>query len=173
MSELKKTGYFAGAAIVLAVLAFAFSPSRITPDAFMDQGEQFFPEFSDPNQATSLEVVEFDTVAGGARPFKVTFSGNRWTIPSHHNYPADGKDRLAQTAGIELRNEGGKFIIDQIAFDGAADRQGLGDLDTGEITKVVVSSDSPAKQWMYAPAMFLLVLIVMLQRRRKITEAIA
>ncbi len=107
MSELKKTGYFAGAAIVLALLAFAFSPSRITPDAFMDQGEQFFPEFSDPNQATTLEVVKFDTVNGGARPFMVTFSGNRWTIPSHHNYPADGKDRLAQTAAgvIDIKKD--------------------------------------------------------------------
>jgi len=107
MSELKKTGYFAGAAVILAVLAFAFSPSRITPDAFMDQGELFFPDFTDPNQATTLEVVEFDTVAGAARPFKVTFSGDRWTIPSHHNYPADGKDRLAQTAAgmIDIKRD--------------------------------------------------------------------
>lgn len=107
MSELKITGYFAGVAVVLAILAFAFSPSRITPDAFVDQGELFFPDFTDPNQAATLEVIEYDEEAGAARPFKVTFKNGRWTIPSHHDYPADGKDRLAQTAAgvIDIRKD--------------------------------------------------------------------
>jgi len=107
MSELKITGIFAGAALVLAVLAFLFSPGRITPEAFMDQGEQFFPQFTDPNQAATLEVIEFDEQSGTARPFKVTFSNGRWTIPSHHDYPADGKDRLARTAAgvIDIKKD--------------------------------------------------------------------
>ena len=54
MSELKLTGIFAGVALVLAVLAFLISPGRITPEQFMDQGEVFFPQFTDPNQATTL-----------------------------------------------------------------------------------------------------------------------
>lgn len=107
MSELKITGIFAGGALVLAILAFVFSPGRITPEAFMDQGEKFFPQFTDPNQATTLEVVEFDEQSGTARPFKVTFSGGRWTIPSHYDYPADGKDRLARTAAgvIDIKKD--------------------------------------------------------------------
>ncbi len=79
----------------------------------------------------------------------------------------EGKDRLANSAGLELREEGGKMMIDQVAFDGAADKQGLGELDTGEVANVVVASDSPAKQWMYLPALVLLFVVVMLQRRRK------
>lgn len=82
----------------------------------------------------------------------------------------EGKDRLADAAGLELREEGGKMVIDQVQFDGAADKQGLGDLDTGEVANVVVSSDSPAKQWMYLPALILLIIVVMLQRRRKSTQ---
>ncbi len=107
MSEIKKTGYFVGAAVLLALIAWAFAPDRITPDAFLDQGEPFYPEFTDPNEATTLEVVTFDETSGKARPFKVTFSGNVWTIPSHHNYPADAKDRLAQTAAgmIDIKKD--------------------------------------------------------------------
>jgi hypothetical protein len=98
MSETRKTLIFAGAAVVLALAAFIFSPSRITPDAFLDQGEPFYPDFTDPNSATTLEVIDYDESSGTARPFKVTFSNGRWTIPSHHDYPADAEDRLAKTA---------------------------------------------------------------------------
>ncbi len=107
MSELKLTGIFAGVAIVLALLALLISPDRITPEAFMDQGELFFPEFKDPNSATSLEVIQYDEEAGTARPFKVEFKNGLWTIPSHNDYPADGKDRLAQTAAgiIDIKKD--------------------------------------------------------------------
>lgn len=79
----------------------------------------------------------------------------------------EGKDRLAKAAGLELREDAGKFVIDQVEFDGAADKQGLGELDTGEIANVIMDSGSPPKQWMYLPAIILLVLVVTLQRRRK------
>jgi len=98
MSEIKRTGLFAGVAVVLAVLAFALSPRSITPEAFMDQGELFFPEFTDPNAAQTMEVIEYDPDAGASRPFKVTFKNGIWTIPSHYDYPADAKDQLAKTA---------------------------------------------------------------------------
>jgi len=107
MSELKITGIFAGVALVLAILAFLVSPARITPEAFTDQGQAFYPQFTDPNQATTLEVIEFNEQTGTASPFKVTFKNGRWTIPSHHDYPADGKDRLAKTAAgvIDIKKD--------------------------------------------------------------------
>ncbi|RKX25186.1 MAG: hypothetical protein DRP45_06540 [Candidatus Zixiibacteriota bacterium] len=107
MSESRKTLLFASAAVILALLAFVVAPKRITPDAFLDQGEAFYPEFSDPNEATTLEVVGYDEASGTTTPFKVTFKGDRWTIPSHHDYPADGKDRLAQTAAgmIDIKKD--------------------------------------------------------------------
>jgi len=98
MSEIKKTAIFGGVAIVLALVALVSAPRRVVPDAFLDRGEAFFPEFSDPNVATSLEVIEFDDESASARPFKVAFEDGLWTIPSHHGYPADGEDRLAKTA---------------------------------------------------------------------------
>jgi len=107
MSETRKTMTYAGAALLLLALAFLTAPRNITPDAFLDRGEAFFPEFTDPNVATTLEVIEFDEETAAARPFKVTFNEGRWTIPSHHNYSADGKERLAKTAAgvIDIRKD--------------------------------------------------------------------
>ncbi len=98
MSEIKKTMTFGGVALVLVLLALITAPRQTTPDAFVDRGEAFFPDFTDPNVATTLEVIEFNDETAAASPFKVAFQDGRWTIPSHHDYPADGKDRLAKTA---------------------------------------------------------------------------
>lgn len=124
MDENKKTLILAGAAVILAILALLVSPGRITPEDFLDQGEEFFPEFINPNTAQTLEVIEYDDATGAARPFKVTFEKGRWIIPSHHNYPADAKNRLAQTAAgvIELRK-------DDFRTDNVSDHEVLGVID--------------------------------------------
>jgi len=124
MSEIRKTILFCAVAVVLAALALVTGPRRVTPDAFVDQGEPFFPNFTDPNTARTLEVVAFDPQTGVANPFKVTFEGGKWIIPSHHNYPADAKDRLARTAAgvIELRK-------DDFRTDNAADHAACGVVD--------------------------------------------
>jgi hypothetical protein len=98
MSETRRTLIFTGVALVLVVLVAITAPKRITPNAFVDQGQPFFPDFDDPNAAKTLEVIDFDEETGSAVPFKVAFKDGRWTIPSHYDHPADGKDRLAQTA---------------------------------------------------------------------------
>ena len=54
MDETKKTLTFGAVAVVLAILAFIAAPSKFTPEAFLDQGEPFLPEFVDPNTATKL-----------------------------------------------------------------------------------------------------------------------
>lgn len=119
MSEMNKTAIAVGTAVVLAAVAWATAPKRVTPDAFLDRGQAFFPEFADPNTATTLEVISYDEASAGAQPFKVTFKNNRWTIPSHHDYPADAKDRLAKTAasviGITKDDYRGSSATDQEA----------------------------------------------------------
>jgi hypothetical protein len=115
MSETKRTIYYAVTALALVILAWLVSPRRYTPEAFLDQGKLFFPEFTDPNAAASMEVIDWDETTGRANPFKVQFKNGRWTIPSHHDYPADGKDRLAKTAAgvIDLMKD--DFRTDNIA----------------------------------------------------------
>ena len=76
---------------------------------------------------------------------------------------APGKDRLLK-AGLELRMEKGKLIVDTVVFGSTAERQKI-DFDF-EIAGVQVKADRPPKQLFYIPALALLGFIIMLQRRR-------
>ena len=129
MSELKKTQRIAGAAIVLGLLAFATTPGRVAPDAFFDVGEPFFPEFTDPEAAATLEVIEFDEDTASATPFRVTNRGGLWTIPSHHDYPADGEERLANAAADVI-----SVIKDDFRSDNITDHDALGVVDPTDET---------------------------------------
>jgi hypothetical protein len=146
MSETRKTLLFGAAAIVLVLITVLSAPKQVTPDAFSDLGESFFPEFTDPNAATTLEVIEFDEQTGEAKPFKVTFSDGRWTIPSHYSYPADGQDRLARTAAGLIG-----ITKDDFRTDNVADHAACGVIDpldetvvelAGRGKRVTVKSDN-------------------------------
>ena len=77
---------------------------------------------------------------------------------------ATGEERL-QNAGLELLIEGDSVIIDNVAFSSPAAKAGL-DFDQKIIT-VREYTNPPAKQWAYIPALFVLGLVVMLQRARR------
>jgi hypothetical protein len=78
--------------------------------------------------------------------------------------PGPGAERLLN-AGLELRDEDGKVLIDNIGFGSAAEKAGL-DFDF-EITSVLGVNDRPPRELMWLPALALLGLIVWLQRRRQ------
>lgn len=124
MSETRKSLTIAGIAVVAAVLAYATAPRSVTPDAFLDRGELFFPDFDNPNEAATLEVIEFDEETASAIPFKVTNSDGKWTIPSHHDYPADGEDRLAETAAGVIG-----ITKDDFRTDNVSDHEACGVID--------------------------------------------
>ena len=124
MTELEKTTAFVGAAVLVVALAMATAPSRNAPEAFFDVGETFFPEFSDPEAATTLEVVEFDEDTAAAAVFRVTNREGLWTIPSHHDYPADGEERLANTAAGMIA-----IIKDDFRSDSVTDHEAFGVID--------------------------------------------
>ena len=77
----------------------------------------------------------------------------------------DGEARLADNAGIVTRQEEGKVLIDQIVFGTPAEGAGL-DFDW-EITAVQTAAQRMPKETFYLPALVLLGLIVLLQRRRR------
>src|SRR3954452_2930411 len=106
--ESRKTLAFVVVALLLTGAAYLSVPDRsATNIAFDDQGQLFFPSFKDPLACTDLEVVDYDNSTASRRPFKVMFRDGKWVIPSHHDYPADAKDRLAKTAAgvIDLRKD--------------------------------------------------------------------
>jgi len=78
---------------------------------------------------------------------------------------ASGKDRL-EKAGLELRTEKERVFVDMVVFDSRAEKAGI-DFDW-EILSLQVPIDRPAKQWMYFPALVLLGLLIIYQRRRRI-----
>jgi hypothetical protein len=77
---------------------------------------------------------------------------------------APGKDRLMK-AGLELREEDGKMIVDNVVFGSTAERQKI-DFDF-EIVDIQVKADRPPKQLFYIPALLMFGFIVFLQRRRR------
>ena len=98
MSENTKTLTFVGVALALAVVALVSQPSTLPMQPDDMRGKELFENFTDPLQATSMEVFKFDEATSTIAPFKVARVNDRWAIPSHDNYPADAKDHLAEAA---------------------------------------------------------------------------
>ena len=72
-----------------------YQPSAATTKT--DVGTTFYPEF-DATKSTYLGVAAFNATTSKVDQFIVEKRDGQWRIPSHHNYPADAKDRLARTA---------------------------------------------------------------------------
>jgi len=124
-TETRKTLAFVAVALALTGAAVWSAPRGPSEHAaFDDQGQKFFPDFIDPLACTDLEVVDFDSGTASARPFKVMYKDNKWVIPSHHDYPADAKDRLAKTAGSVT-----DLTKDTIRSDKVEDHEKFGVLD--------------------------------------------
>jgi hypothetical protein len=115
---------FVGIAVVFCVVALVSAPRRTVPDAFFDVGDPFFLDFTDSEMAATLEVVEWNAQTASAIPFEVTNRGGLWTIPSHHSYPADGGERLANAAANMIN-----VVKDDFRSDNIADHEALGVID--------------------------------------------
>jgi hypothetical protein len=107
MNEPTKTFFFCLVAGALVAAAMMVDPGAVTPKIFSDQGQPFYPGFTDPQAPKVIEVIDYDEATATARPLKVEFRNKKWTIPSHYGYPADAEDRLAKTAAalMELRKD--------------------------------------------------------------------
>ncbi len=100
-TETRNTVCFAAAAVICVGLAFAVNSGGPTTGQHRNQLDKpFFPEFEAAQDVRSLEVVVF--TKGQPRPSRFRVEQDqttrRFVIPSHHNYEADAKDRLAKTA---------------------------------------------------------------------------
>ena len=87
--------FLAAAAVSVGLAALTGWATRPSDNTGHEIGTPFFPEFDDPLAATALQVASFDEDAARLAVFKVEENGGIWRIPSHHNYPADGEQRLA------------------------------------------------------------------------------
>ncbi|MEX0346675.1 MAG: TRAP transporter permease [Rhizobiaceae bacterium] len=77
---------------------------------------------------------------------------------------ATGQDRL-DAFGLEIFEQDGKVLVDNAVFDSPAQAAGF-DFDQ-VISQLLVPASQPPKELFYVPALGLLVLIYLLQRRRR------
>lgn len=100
MNESLKTLSFVVVAVVLGVGAWysSWSVRPRQPAGFEKVGTDFFPDFTDPSEAGSLNVSVYNEDLDKVSSFEVAWSDGLWRIPSHYNYPAEAADRLARTA---------------------------------------------------------------------------
>lgn len=121
MHDVKKTVVAVAIAGALLALAAFTRPAPITDARFSDQGELFFPAFTDPLAARSLEVIAFDAETASFRPFKVEMKDGKWVIPSHYDYPADAQENMAKAASAFIG-----LVKAQVVSDAAKDHEALG-----------------------------------------------
>ncbi|WP_293268477.1 TRAP transporter permease [Neptunomonas sp.] len=152
--------------VLLILVAF----SLFRPGFWMDQ-------MVPPHQQVSpTELVQSaDSIASGT-PLRLWIDGED-DVGNQRSFMArislgegeDGVSRL-DSAGLALISSKGKTIIDYVGYDSPAEKAGLAFDQV--ITGVEVPQAQPAKQWVYIPALVLLALIVLLQRRRKKPSAV-
>jgi TRAP transporter 4TM/12TM fusion protein len=146
----------------VALLLIAFTLFR--PGYFMDM---LFPPYVE-QAPTELSQAAMGTPAG--EDLRIRIAGlDQYGDPIEFvvllpmGNEATGEERL-EAAGLALRTDGDKVIVDNVTFGSPAQSAGM-DWDQ-EILRVLRPEAVPSKYWMILPALGLLALIVMLQRRR-------
>lgn len=128
MKEFKKTLLF----VILAVAAAGASwyvnrPIRTAQSVDSGLGAQLFPDFKNPNDATSLEIVKYNSQTSEKSSFQVKQVNDRWSIPSHDNYPTDAQTQLIEAASDVM----GLEILNQVSSD-SGDQETYGVVDPDE-----------------------------------------
>ncbi|MCG8695882.1 MAG: TRAP transporter permease [Minwuiales bacterium] len=148
----------------VALLLVAFTLFR--PGYWLDQVQPPFEVYDGPQVFSVIEgiagesdlrlLVEGEDMATGKMVSKQII------LPIAAD--GDGVTRLS-SAGLELRDEDGAMLVDNIGFDSAAEKAGL-DFDWKVVSVKVPSERMPAEVF-YLPAFLLLALIAFLQRGRR------
>ena len=107
-----------------------------------------------PGEQLRLRIAGVDEV-GAPREFVAVL-----TLPEG----ASGPERL-EAAGLKMVEKDGALIVDNVTFGSAAQKAGM-DWDQ-KILKVRAPASQPWKELMYVPALILLGLIIVLQRKRR------
>ena len=144
------------------LLLIAFSLFR--PGFWMDM---IVPPFKDVEPAAVVQAFE-DTPPGAELRLRVAGldqfgSPVEFVAPITMPEGASGQEKV-DAAGITLREDGDKVLIDDVAFDSAAQKAGL-DWDQ-EILTVRQPADQPSKYWIYIPVLLVLTGVVWMQRQR-------
>ncbi|MBA5778281.1 TRAP transporter permease [Stappia sp. F7233] len=146
--------------VALLLLAFTF----FRPGFWMDM---IYPPYE---EVPPTEISQAAERVPAGEPLRLRVSGvdavgerREWVVLLNLPEGGSGSERL-EGAGLTLLDQDGKMIIDDVAFGSAAQDVGL-DWDQ-EIVRVLTPVETPSKYWLYIPALLLLGLVVLAQRRR-------
>jgi TRAP transporter 4TM/12TM fusion protein len=147
---------------IVALLLIAFTIFR--PGFWMDM---VYPPYVE-RAPTEIDQAAENTPQG--EPLRLRIKGlddvgdeKEWVVLLPLGEGATGEEKLAN-AGLTLRTDGDKTIVDDAAYDSLAQKAGL-DWDQ-EIVMVLRPVSQPTKYLMFIPAFALLALVVFAQRRR-------
>ena len=145
---------------LLLLLAFSF----FRPGFWMDMISAPYIDYKPAEMATAFE----NTPEG--EKIRLMIAGKddignprEWMVVLPMGPAASGAERI-KAAGITVREDGGKVLIDDVAFGSEAKKAGL-DWDQ-EITHVLQPADQVNKYWIYIPALAILCLVVLAQKAR-------
>ncbi len=150
------------------VLLLGLSLSLLLPSIWIDQ---FYPPY---DKKAPNKIVEAARLAPSKSILRVLakgedFSGEdvqRWIALPLANRLKDGAERLNKQAGLVVRQEDGGIFVEDIQQNGHAQSAGM-DYDW-EIIAVEVPRPQPSKYWVYPPALALVLLLILWQRRRRV-----
>lgn len=127
MKEMQKTLTLLIIAVVVAFLSLQRPGSDSEDVLFSDLGQEFYPDFKDPLEVTSLEVFEYNSELAALTPFKVLLKDGQWTIPSHNDYPVDAKEKMEKLASSLIG-----IKKDEVRSDKPADQKDLELIDPND-----------------------------------------
>ncbi len=81
-----------------------------------------------------------------------------------------GEERIS-SMGLMLNLDSGRMLVDMVEFGSPAESAGI-DFDW-EIRSVIVDAQRPMKEWVFVPALFILLILAMNQRKRARKEQLS
>jgi len=145
---------------LLLVIAFIL----FRPGFFWDM---VYPEL-ETRPATELEQFISDLPSG--KQLRLTLKGEKMNgdeftmvVSLAAGKKAPAEERLL-AMGLATRNEDGRVFVDNVVFNSPAQKARI-DWDQ-EILNIQTLTDRPPKQWMFIPALALLALVWLSQKRR-------
>ncbi|GLS92165.1 C4-dicarboxylate ABC transporter [Psychromonas marina] len=153
---------------VLLLLLIAFTLFR--PAYFMEQVSPTYKTIEPVNIITELQQAHTD------RPLKIQVSGisdigEPTSFYAHLAIAGETGQQRLDNMGITLIENDGVVMIDDVVFDSPAAEMGL-DWDQTVLSVEVPIEGALAKQWLYIPALLLLLAIAMIQNRRRKEELV-
>lgn len=107
-------GLLAIATAIPAWVIPAFSGGKTTTESTSDLGILGRSGVA-AESITGLRVVSWDEALSAATLFEVKRDGDRWVIPSHSNYPADGNTRVTRSSSGVLGVKRSRLVTDKSA----------------------------------------------------------